>query len=160
MPLNFLPMSPAPAAVRITSHRRTKSTQAASGKILTRQYGGQYFKMSLTYNLMRKDQAGPLLAFLQEQEGRFGIFFVPVDQLSGQAGEVVGNYANFDEALYHKLHMITATSPTAVNPPYNGTGVIQTDPAYMRCSLTSDTQNVSLDRKGLIKISLNLVERF
>jgi len=156
----YLPMSPAPAAVRIRSHQRTKTSQAASGKILSRKYGGQYYKMTLDYNPMRRDQAGPLLAFLEEQEGKHQAFFVPVDQLTGQASTVVGNFANYDNDS--KLHMITGTSPTTVSPPAREAGgslVVSPSPVYLYCSLAGDVHTVSLDRKGLIKISIDLVER-
>ncbi len=159
----YLPTSPAPAAVRISSHQRTQTSQAASGKILSRKYGGQYYKMSLSYNPMRRDQCGPLIAFLEALEGRNKVFYVPVDQLTGGPGLAVGNYANVDND--DKLYMITGTEPLTLSPGSHGLAepidpqVLNASTPMLHCSLSGNVHTVALDRKGLIKIEIDLIER-
>lgn len=151
----YMPETPACASVRIRPKQRTKVTTAASGKILSRTYGGQSYSMVLTYNPMLKSEAAPLIAFLQAQQGRNGIFRVKVPQING--GETVGTFVNFEGDT--KLHMITADSPRAYIPAPRGSDTVDTQPVYMRCSLASDVQEIELDRRGLIKLNIELIER-
>ncbi|MFC3051659.1 hypothetical protein [Kordiimonas pumila] len=153
----YLPATPAPASVRITPRQRTKVSTASSGRILSRLYGGQSYSMTLVYNPMHKATAAPLLAFLQEMQGRHGIFRVDVPQLNGVGGLNVGSFVNFSDDT--KLHMITGTGPLTYSPPQRGSGTVSATSPYMRCSFTSDTQEFSLAKNGLISLQLELVER-
>ncbi len=154
----YLPDSPAPASVRVRTKQRTKVSTATSGKIQSRLYGGQTYAITLVYNPMRRDQAAPLIAYLHEMQGRHGIFRVKLPQLTGQAGQIVGNFLNFDDDT--KLHMIVETSPSlVVVPTQRGTGLVDSQPVYIQCSLAGDVQQIELGRNGLIRLEIDLVER-
>lgn len=153
-----LPMTPAPAALQIRSRQRTKSSQAESGRILSRAYGGQYFMATLIYNPMKRSEAAGLLAFLQSRQGRNSVFKVQISGLAASGGVAVGNFANFDDDT--KLHLITDTSPIAVTPSPRVTGTtLYTDEVFVRASLANDVQLVSLGRGGLIQLEVDIVER-
>ena len=158
MPTPILPSSPAPHAIKISVKSRSVISQAESGKILGRAKGIAYYEMALIYPPMRRDQFGPIHAFL-EANARPNIFYVQVDPMTGTAGEIVGNHINFDNDT--KLHLITSISPsTAVTPPMrNVGGLIISNPVYMRCSLKNDVQQISLGKDGLVRFEINLVER-
>jgi len=154
----YLPDSPAPASVRVRTKQRTKASTAASGKIQSRLYGGQSYAITLVYNPMRRDQAAPLITYLHEMQGRHGIFRVKLPQLTGQAGQVVGNFLNFSNDT--KLHMVTVESPLEVTPlARNGGGVVDANSPYIQCSLAGDMQQIELGRNGLIRLEIDLVER-
>lgn len=157
MPIPTLPTSPAPSAVKFRLKSRSVVSQAESGKMLGRSKGTSYYEMTLTYPPMRRDQFGPLAAFIEEN-ARPAIFNVTVDPLTGSAGEVVGNHVNFDNDT--KLYLVTGTGPTTVTPPMRNTGGnIVTSPVTMRCSLMSDNQQLSIAKDGLVRVEINLVER-
>ena len=153
----YLPESPAPASVRVRTKQRTKASIAASGKIQSRLYGGQSYAVTLTYNPMRRDQAAPLIAYLHEMQGRHGIFRVKLPQLTGQAGQVVGNFLNY--AGDTKLHMIVSEVPFTTIPLPRGGSVVDSQPVYIQCSLVGDIQQIDLGRNGLIRLEIDLVER-
>ncbi|MEX0300290.1 MAG: hypothetical protein AB3N28_14545, partial [Kordiimonas sp.] len=150
-----MPDTPACASVRIRPKQRTKVSTAASGKTLSRIHGGQSYAMTLSYNPMLKTEAAPLIAFLQAQNGRHGIFRVRVPQVNG--GGDLGKFVNFVGDT--KLHMITSDSPRAYSPEPRGTGAVDAQPSYMRCSLARDAQEISLDKRGLIQLTIELIER-
>ncbi|UTW59992.1 hypothetical protein KFE96_06710 [Kordiimonas sp. SCSIO 12603] len=151
---------PAPAAVRVRTRQRTKVSVAESGRMLSRIHGGQTFEIGLTYNPMLKEQAGPIIAFLQAQQGRNGIFKVKLPQLTGIAGVRLGNFVNFTDS--DKLHLITdytSTNQFSVTPDVIGTPVVDTNGPFVRCSLVGDVQEIRLDRDRLIRLQIDVVER-
>lgn len=154
----IMPMTPAPAAMVVRSRQRTRITRAESGRIVSGRYGGQYFELSLSYNPMTRAQAAPLVAFLQSQEGQHGIFYVEVGGLAETEGLQTANFGNFDDAA--KLHMITDAATSAVTPTARAASTtLYSDTAFMRASLVSDVQVIELGRGGLIRVSVDLVER-
>ncbi len=157
--LDALPMVPAPAEMIVRSQQRTKVSQAESGRILSRAYGGQYYQLALRYNLMKRSAASALIAFLQSREGRNDIFKVEITGLAAMTGNNIANFANVDDDT--KLHLIAETDPTTIlSPVPRFTGAtLFTDQVFMRASLQQDVQAVSLVRSGLIQLSVNLVER-
>ncbi|WP_417462860.1 hypothetical protein [Kordiimonas sp.] len=159
MSLDVLPAFPAPASVKVRPHQRTKSTQAMSGRILTNAYGGHFFEMTLVYHPMHRKDAGGLIAFLQYQRGRSGIFTVPLDQLTGLSGLQVGNFAKFNNDS--KVHVITQTAPSVEVMPAARVagGTLITTGVAMKCSLTRDAQEITLGTDGLIRLELDLIER-
>jgi hypothetical protein len=153
----YLPDTPAPASLRVRSKQRTRVSTAASGKIQSRLYGGQSYAVTLVYNPMRRDQAAALIGYLHEMQGRHGIFRVKLPQLTGQAGQIIGNFINY--AGDTKLHMITDLAPLVTVPlPRAGT-VVDSQPVYIQCSLAGDVQQIELGRNGLIRLEIDLVER-
>jgi len=154
----FLPDTPVPAAIRVRPTQRTRASTAISGKMQSRLYGGQSYAVTLSYNLMRRDQAAPLIAFLHEMQGKHGIFCVRLPQLTGVDGLQIGNFVNFADDS--KLHMIVGLSPLTVVPqPRVGGGTVDANSPYLRCSLAGDVQEIQLGRGGLIRLEINLVER-
>ena len=155
----YLPSTPRPASYRVKSRQRTKSSTASSGRIISREFGGQYFELTLVYPPMTRAQFSPLNAFVTALGGRNGVFNVTIpDDMSGRAGEYTGNFANFSNDW--KLHLLTSDAPATVTPPARlAGGIIITSPVYMRCSLAGDVQQVRLDKTGLVRFELDLVER-
>ncbi len=159
MSFTELPAYPKPATMKIRPRQRTKSSQAMNGKILTSEYGGHVFELTLTYAPMLRSDAADLMAFLHAMRGRGGIFLVPLDPPTGQGGVRVGNFAKFSNDT--KIHVITATSPAVVvSPPARVPGgTLSTGGLKMRCSLTSDLQVIDLGANGLVRLELDLIER-
>jgi len=158
MSFTDLPAYPKPATIKLRPHQRTKSSQAMNGKIITSEYGGHVFELTLTYAPMLRTQAAGLMAFLHAMRGRGGIFDVPLDQPTGEAGVRVGNFAKFDNDT--KIHMITGVSPLTVSPPARVSGgTLTTTELKMRCSLTSDVQVIDLMANGLVRLEIDLTER-
>lgn len=154
----FMPMDPAPAAIVVRSRHRTRVTQAESGRIISGRYGGQYYEVSLSYNPMTREQAAPLVAFLQGQNGRYGVFHVEICGLAHLDGLHAANFANFENDT--KLHMVQdAVSESVIPPARSGGSTLYTDQVFMRASLSSDVQTVELGRTGLIRLSVDLIER-
>lgn len=154
-----LPSAPAPQDYRFYSHQPSKWSRATSGRILSRAHGGQAFRLSLSYAPMTRAQFAPISAFLAGLEGRNSIFNVAIPaDMAGESGLHIGNYATYSNDT--KLHVITALGPTEVSPParYPG-GTLTTSGIHMRCSLSSDLQEFSLGRSGLIAFKLELTER-
>ncbi len=157
--LDTLPTVPAPAEMTVRSRQRTKVSQAESGRILSRSYGGQYYEVALRYNPMKRSDAAPLIAFLQSREGRNSIFKVEITGFAATTGSNVANFANVDDDT--KLHLIAETDPTTVltpSPRFTG-AILFTDQVFMRASLERDVQEISLARTGLIGLRIDLVER-
>ena len=157
--LDALPVVPAPAEITVRSRQRTKISQAESGRILSRAYGGQYYEVVLHYNPMKRSDAAPLIAFLQSREGRNSVFKVEISGLAATAGSNVANFANVDDDT--KLHLITETDPTPVlspEPRFSG-ATLFTDQVFMRASLQQDVQEIALARTGLIQPRIDLIER-
>lgn len=152
-------MVPAPAAMNVRSRQRTKTSQAESGRILSRAYGGQFFEVTLNYNPMKRSDAAALIAFLQSREGRNSIFKVEISGFAASTGSHMANFANVDDDT--KLHLISESDPTTVlSPPPRLTGAtVFTDQVFMRASLQNDVQKVELGKNGLIRISVDLIER-
>lgn len=165
MPSLYLPTLPTPVSYRIRSNYRTQTSMSVNGKIVSRKYGGQYYEITLVYPPMRRDQAAPLIAFLEEQEGQNNIFRVqlPVD-MAGTPGLQVGNFANIDATnpaqANDKLYRITAVSPAvSVAPEAMVAGTVVASAPVMRCSLKNDVQIITLGPSGLIRLEIDLVER-
>ncbi len=160
MPSLYLPTLPTPVSYRIRSNYRTQTSMSVSGKIVSRKYGGQYYEMTLVYPPMRRDQAAPIIAFLEEQEGQLGIFRVELpDDMSGTAGLEVGNFANIVGDASNKLYRIVeAGASPKLMPSVTGATPITTG-VMMRCSLKNDVQVITLGPSGLIRLEIDLVER-
>lgn len=161
MSSDVLPALPAPASYQFTSRYRTQTSMAVSGKIIGRQYGGHYYECKLVYPELRRDQLAPIIAFLERQEGRYGIFRVTVPaDMAGVTGDVPGNFANVVGDAQNKLYRLTGTpGDLALKPdPPEGRSFTTTG-VEMRCSLKNDAQQIVLGRTGLIRLELDLVER-
>ena len=129
MPTPLLPETPVPVSYEISSKTNTLRSESLSGKILTRKIGGQRFALRLVYPPMQKATFGAITAFLNEQDGQNGIFYVRVPQLGstqGAAGEYV-NYTNHTK-LYQVDSAGTGVTPAVLYAVSNTvlTGAIDT----------------------------------
>ena len=158
MAIQTMPSTPAVQAIKMRSVQRTKSTQADSGKIISRRYGGQLFEATLVFAPMTRDSFAPISTFLTKQSGKNGIFYIRLDPMRSSAGALAGNYVNF--ANLEKLYLLTDDSATSEYPvkPISA-GIINTTDVHMRCSLKSDVHEVNLGKDGLVRFEIDVVER-
>lgn len=161
MSSDILPAYPVPSSFQFTSRYRTQTSMAVSGKIIGRKYGGQYYEARLVYPALRRDQLAPIIAFLERQEGRYGIFRVQVPtDMAGQVGDVPGNFANVVGDSLNKLYRVTGSpGDLAVMPTPPSGSSFTTSGVQMRCSLKNDAQQIVLGRTGLIRLEIDLIER-
>ena len=155
MPSQLLPISPEPASFRITSKVKTLKSESLSGKILTRKIGGQRFEVSLVYPPMTRTQFAPIHAFLMEQAGMSGLFYIKIPVFGTHAGGV-GEYYTY--STHSKLYMC-ATDGGDYPPKLVAGGTPEIDPVYMRVSLKSDVQSIEYGRDGLVRFEIDLMER-
>lgn len=156
MPTPLLPESPAPVSYEIRSKTNTLRSESLSGKILTRKVGGQRFEATLVYPPMQKQQFGEIIAFLNEQDGQNGIFYVRIPTLSGSEGST-GEYVNYDN--HTKLYQVASNGVDTIPDTLVTGGNVVTNAVYMRASLTSDVQVVSYGNDGTVRIEIDIVER-
>ena len=156
MPTPLLPESPAPVSYEIRSKTNTVRSESLSGKILTRKVGGQRFEMTLVYPPMQKTDFGEIIAFLNEQDGMNGIFYVRIPTLSGSEGSA-GEYVNYDN--HTKLYQVASNGVDTVPDTLVTGGNVVTNAVYMRASLANDIQTVNYNPDGTVRIEIDLVER-
>lgn len=148
-----------PSSVKVNSQTQTKLTKSVSGKVLTSKRGGQHYTMTLAYPPMREEHFREVQAFLEDQQGRHGIFYVKLSQPDPAAGQAVGNFCTFDNS--EKLFRIKQVVPSLATFPEAPAGylTVETTDIYIRCSLAKDSFSTTTDKAGLVQITLDLVER-
>ena len=156
MPSPLLPESPTPVSYQIKSKTKTIRSESLSGKILTRKVGGQRFEMKLVYPPMQNQEFGPIIAFLNEQDGMNGIFYVRIPTLSGSEGST-GEYVNYNN--HDKLYQVASNGVDTIPDTLVTGGTVVTSTVYMRCSLANDIQTISYNPDGTVRIEIDLVER-
>ena len=158
MPTPILPEVPSPVSYEFKSKVNTAKSESLSGKILTRKIGGQRFELTLKYAPMTKSEFGEIAAFLNEQEGCNGIFFVRIPQLGDTLG-AAGEYVNYDN--HNKLYQIKSDGvnvyPDAIVDVTSATQV--NNPVYLRCSLKGNVQQITYSADGFVRFEIDLVER-
>jgi len=156
MPTPLLPESPAPVSYEIRSKTNTLSSESLSGKIITRKIGGQRFEMKLVYPPMQKTDFGTIISFLNEQDGKNGIFYIRIPTLSGSQGSA-GEYVNYDN--HTKTYQVASNGVDTIPDTLIAGGNVVTSTVYMRVSLTNDVQTVSYGPDGTVRIEIDVVER-
>ena len=157
MPTPIMPTDPSPTEYNFKSKTKSLSSEAISSKILTREIGGQRFDLTLKFPPMLPSEFAALEAFLTSRS-RNDIFYVEIPAPTGTAGEIVGNYINYDNDT--KLHKVTEISPTVVYPLMrNVGGNIVSNSVYLKCSRSRDIQAVKLSSDGFVRFEVDLVER-
>ena len=120
MPTPLLPELHVPVSYEIRSKTTTLKTESLSGKILTRKIGGQRFEATLVFPPLQKADFGPIISFLNEQDGQNGIFYIRIPQLGDTLG-APGEYINYTTGT--KLYQIAsngiAVTPTALTSTAN-----------------------------------------
>jgi len=109
MPSPILPTTYTPTSYGIKSKVNVLRSEAISGKILTRRVGGQRFEFSLAFQPMTREQFSPIHAFLMEQEGSQGIFYIQIPTFSNSA-TAAGEYVNYSGST--KLFMLKSDGTT------------------------------------------------
>lgn len=155
MPAPLLPIYPDPVSFRITSKVKTLSSESLSGKVLTRKIGGQRFEATLVYPPMTRTQFAPIHAFLMEQAGMSGLFYIKIPVFGTAAGGV-GEYYTYD--THTKVYMC-ASDGGDYPPKLVAGGTAEIDPVYMRVSLKSDVQSIEYGRDGLVRFEVDVMER-
>lgn len=158
MPAPLLPISPEPAEYLFTPDVKNLSSEAVSGKQYSRRIGGHKWLLSLPYEPMSVADAGPMIAFLEDQWGVDGIFYVKIPLLTDVAGLNIGNMMNFDNDT--KLFRITGTGPLVTQPIERiGGGLPVTSAVYLRCSLARDALETVYRKDDRVGFDVDLKER-
>ena len=155
MPAPLLPIYPDPVSFRITSKVKTLSSESLSGKILTRKIGGQRFEATLVYPPMTRTQFAPIHAFLMEQAGMSGLFYIKIP-VFGTAAGAVGEYYTYSS--HTKVYMCASDGGDYPTKLVAG-GTPEIDTVYMRVSLKSDVQSIEYGRDGLVRFEIDVMER-
>jgi len=155
MPTPLLPVSPEPISFQIKSKVKTLKSEALSGKILTRKIGGQRFEATLVYQPMTRTQFSAIHAFLMEQAGCSGVFYIKLP-VFGTAAGATGEYYNYSN--HSKLYMTKTDGgdyPARITPG----GTAEINDVFMRVSLKSDIQAISYGQDGLVRFEIDVMER-
>jgi len=84
------PTSPGFNAINPSSNRQTLFSQAASGRMQSRKIGGQNWTFTAQYAPMSRAEFAPVLAFVESQNGRHGVFTIVLPVLSNTSGDGTG----------------------------------------------------------------------
>lgn len=155
MPSPLLPTSPAPASYKISSKVNTLKSESLSGKILTRKVGGQRFEATLVYPPMNRGDFNDIHAFLMEQEGSNGIFYIKIPVFGNNAG-ATGEYYNYDNST--KLYMTKSDGGDYPEKLVAG-GNIEINDVYMRVSLKNSVQVIEYAKDGTVRLEIDVEER-
>lgn len=155
MPTPLLPVSPEPISFKITSKVKTLKSESLSGKILTRKIGGQRFEATLVYPPMTRTQFSAIHAFLMEQAGMSGVFYIKLPVFGSAAG-ATGEYYNY--STHSKLYMTKSDGGDYPAKLVAG-GTAEINNVFMRVSLKSDVQVIEYGRDGLVRFEIDVMER-
>ena len=155
MPSPLLPTSPAPVSYKISSKVNTLKSESLSGKILTRKIGGQRFAATLVFPPMNRGDFNAIQAFILEQEGGSGIFYIKIPVFGTSAG-ATGEYYNYDNST--KLYMTKSDGGDYPDKLVPG-GTIEIDDVYMRVSLKNSLQVIEYGTDGTVRIEIDVEER-
>lgn len=156
MPSPLLPTSPAPVSYKITSKVNTLRSESLSGHIKTRKIGGQRFEATLVFPPMNKGAFNDIHAFLMEQEGSNGIFFVEIPTFGTTHG-VSGEYVNFSN--HNKMYMVKSNGVDTYPDVLVSGGSVVSNVTYLRCSLKNNLQVIDYGSDGIVRLELDVVER-
>lgn len=156
MPSPLLPTSPAPVSYKITSKVNTLKSESLSGHIKTRKVGGQRFEATLVFPPMNRGAFNEIHAFLMEQEGSNGIFYIEIPTFGTTHG-VAGEYVNFSN--HTKTYMVkTGGVDTLPNVLVTG-GTTVSGVTYMRVSLRNSVQMIEYGQDGTVRLEIDVEER-
>jgi hypothetical protein len=156
MPSPLLPTSPAPVSFKIMSKVNNLKSESLSGKVLTRKIGGQRFEATLVFPPMNKSAFNPIHAFLMEQEGAAGIFYIQIPTFGDTHG-VAGEYVNFNN--HPKTYMVKSDGVDTYPDPLVTGGTVVSAVTYMRVSLRNDVQAIEYGADGTVRLEIDVMER-
>ena len=76
------------ASVKFTSNQPVAISRTNSGRVTTRSISAQFWRISVTYNPMTRDQFEPVYNFLQERRGRLKPFEIVLPQYNSPRSSV------------------------------------------------------------------------
>jgi hypothetical protein len=85
------PTTPAFKAINPSSNRQALFSQAVNGRTQSRKMGGHHWSFTAKYALLDRAEFGPVLAFVESQHGRHGVFTIVPPVLSNTAGTGTGS---------------------------------------------------------------------
>ena len=156
MPSPLLPTSPAPVSYKIMSKVNTLKSESLSGKVLTRKIGGQRFEATLVFPPMNKSVFNPIHAFLMEQEGSSGIFYIQIPTF-GDTQAAAGEYVNYTN--HTKLYMVKSDGVDTYPDQLVTGGAVDSTGTYMRVSLRNDVQVIEYGADGTVRLEIDVLER-
>lgn len=157
MPSPLLPTDISPKSYTIKSKHNVLKSESLSGKILTRKIGGQRFEFTLVFPPMTRSQFSPIHAFLMEQEGMAGIFYIQIPTFSDSPTNA-GEYANYNN--HNKLYMLTGATTTMPEQITSGGSLVNSGTGvYARVSLARGITEIQYAEDGFVRFEVDLVER-
>ena len=156
MPSPLLPTSPAPVSYNIKSKVNNLRSESLSGKILTRKVGGQRFEATLVFPPMNRGAFNDIHAFIMEQEGSNGIFYIEIPTFGDTHG-VAGEYINYSN--HTKTYMVKSDGVDTYPDQLVTGGTVVSNVTYMRVSLRNDVQVIEYGTDGTVRLELDVVER-
>ena len=156
MPSPLLPTSPAPVSYKITSKVTNLKSESLSGKVLTRKIGGQRFEATLTFPPMNRSAFNEIHAFLMEQEGANGIFYIQIPTF-GDTAAVAGEYVNYTNHV--KTYMVKSGGVDTYPDQLVTGGAVDSAGTYMRVSLKNDVQVIEYGADGIVRLEIDVMER-
>lgn len=85
-----LPTSPDFSTVSVQTNPVTLLGRAQSGRVLTREFGGQFWIINVSYRNLNRDQFEPINSLLLSQQGSAGNFLVSVPSKNTPRGVATG----------------------------------------------------------------------
>jgi len=85
------PTTPAFSTINPSSNRQTLFSQAVNGRMQSRKIGGQGWSFTAQYAPMDRAEFAPVLAFVESQHGRHGVFTIVPPTISNTAGTGTGS---------------------------------------------------------------------
>jgi len=156
MPSPLLPTNPAPVSYRITSRVNTLKSESLSGRILTRNVGGQRFECTLVFPPMNRGAFNDIHAFIMEQEGANGIFYVEIPTYGTSHG-IAGEYVNYSN--HTKMYMVKSNGVDTYPDQIVTGGTVVSNVTYLRCSLRNSVQVIEYGADGTVRLEIDVLER-
>jgi hypothetical protein len=168
----IMPYDPAPSSFEIRHRRTVLVSDARSGRRVTRRVGGERIEVSLKFPPMQRGDYEPLLTFLRYVGDRNTIMAVRFPILTdgpsgyGETGLHLGEYYNINHASNNnQLVQLVSTGPTVVRPEDRQGNAPVLQPwsvrqPHLKCSLDSDVVIVDYGADDIIRLEVDLVERW
>lgn len=167
------PLNPAPSSYEIKHKNTTLVSDTRSGRLVTRQVGGERIEVSLKYPPMQTADYAELLAFLRYVGGRNDIMAFRMPRLRNDTAYTdstlaVGEYYNVNH-ITNDNQLVQYLGDNAGTPIVRPEVRAGTTPAlsvwssyqpYLKCSLGTDIQVVEYAEDGFVRLEVDLVERW
>jgi hypothetical protein len=105
---------------------------------------------------MNRGEFNAIHAFLTEQAGGSGIFYVEIPVFGTSAGGY-GEYINYSNST--KLHMVKSDGVDVYPDQLVSGGTVEMNNVYMRCSLKNNIQEIKYSDDGTVRFEIDVEER-